>query len=62
MFTLQSAGINGSELDAPKADSFAADCDATFSEEIFDISMAEIESIVEPDGIADDIEWQSAAL
>ena len=62
VFTLQSAGINGSELDAPKADSFAADCDATFSEEIFDIAVAEIEAVVEPDGVTDDVRRESVAF
>jgi hypothetical protein len=58
----QSAGINSTELDAPKADSFAADCDATFSEEIFDIAVAEIESVVEPDGVTDDVRRESVAF
>ncbi|MGK0343350.1 MAG: hypothetical protein ACJAXW_003908 [Candidatus Azotimanducaceae bacterium] len=35
VFSLQTASKNGSKFDAPKSDSFAADCDATFSEEIF---------------------------
>ena len=34
-----------------------ADGDASFSQKIFDISVAEIEAIVEPDSVGDDI-WQ----
>ena len=55
MLTLQAAGINGSEFDTPKPDRLSADSDASLSKEIFDITVAEIEAIVEPDGIADDI-------
>ena len=33
--------------------------DAVFSEKVFDISVAEIESVVEPDGIGNDI-WREA--
>ncbi|MFT6288525.1 MAG: hypothetical protein ACJA09_003288 [Alcanivorax sp.] len=39
VFALQTASKNGSKFDAPKADSFAADCDAAFSKEIFDIAV-----------------------
>ena len=38
VFTLQSAGINGIELDAPQAYRFAGDGDASFSQKIFDIA------------------------
>ena len=55
MLTLQAAGINNSEFDTTKPDRFSADSDASLSKEIFDITVAEIEAIVEPDGIADDI-------
>ena len=50
MLTLQAAGINGSEFDTPQADCFAGYSDATFSEQIFNIPMAKIEAIVEPNG------------
>ena len=59
VFSLQSAGINSSKLDAPEPDRFAADIDASFSEKIFNVSVAEVESIVEPDGVGDDIGWES---
>ena len=39
-----------------------ADDDAALGQEIFDISMAQIESIVEPDGVGDDIGRKSVAL
>ena len=40
MLSFQSACINGSELDTPEADCFAADCNASFSEQIFNIAVA----------------------
>ena len=59
MPSLQSTGIDGTEFDAPKSDRFVADSDAMFSEEIFYIAVAEIESIVEPVGIGNDIRRKS---
>ena len=47
--------MDSSEFDTPEADRLPADRDAALGEQIFDISVAEIEAIVEPDGIADDI-------
>jgi len=55
----QSARINCSELDSPETDCFAAESDASFSEQVFDISMAQVESVVEPDSIGNDI-WRES--
>ena len=62
MFPLQSSSVYGSELDAPQADSFVAYCDTAFRWEIFyewsgTPAMAEVESVVEPNCIRDDIGW-----
>jgi hypothetical protein len=62
MFAFQSAGVNGAEFDAPKADGLSADGDASFSKEIFNISVAEIEPVVEPDGVGDNIWRKSVAF
>jgi hypothetical protein len=62
MLAFQSACINGAELDTPETDCLSADGDATFSEEVFDISMAEIDSIVEPDSIGNDVGREAVAL
>jgi hypothetical protein len=62
IFSFQSAGVNSTEFDAPEADRFAADSDASLGKEIFDIAVAQIETIVEPDGAGNDIEWESMAL
>ncbi len=57
-----SAGINGTELDTPEAGRFPGNNDAPLGEEVFDIPMAQIESVVEPDCAADDVGWESVAL
>ena len=62
VLSLQSTAINGPELDTPKANPFPSDGDASFSQEILYISMTEIESVVEPDGIRNDIWRESVAL
>ena len=59
---LQSPSVNSSELDAPQPDRLPGDENTPFSEQIFDISVAQVESVVEPDGIADDVRWESVAL
>ena len=55
VLSFQSTGINSSELDALEADGFPRDDDSSFSEQILDISVTQIESIVEPDSVGDDI-------
>ncbi len=51
-------GIFGSKLDTGP-DRLVADRDSPLCEKVFDISVAEIESVVKPDSIADDI-WREA--
>jgi len=43
-------------------DRFAADGDAAFREEVLDIAVTEVESIVEPDGVGNDVSWKSVSL
>ena len=62
VLSFQSAGINGTELDAPEANCFSGYSDASLGEKIFDITMAEVESVVGPDCVADDIWRESVAL
>ena len=57
MSTFQSSGIERAELDTPQTDCFAADGNTSLGEKIFNIAMAEVEAIVEPDGVGDDI-WR----
>ena len=59
MPAFQATGINGPELDAPRADGFATDSDTAFSKKVFDIPMTQIEATIEPDGVGDDIGRES---
>jgi hypothetical protein len=61
VFPLQPSGVYSSEFDTPKSDCFSTDGDASFGEEVFDISMTEVEPEIEPDSIADDIRRESMA-
>ena len=40
VLAFQSSGVNCPELDAPEADCFSADDDASFSEKVFDVTVA----------------------
>ena len=62
MLSLQPAGVNRTKLDAPEADRFAADGDTAFSEEIFDISVAEIEAEVQPDCVGNYVRRESVSF
>jgi hypothetical protein len=42
------AGVFGTELPAPQSDDVVADYDSALSEEIFNISEAQPESVIEP--------------
>ena len=59
MLPFQSSSVYRSEFDTPEADRFTADGDAPLSEKIFDISMTQVEAIVEPDSIGNDIWWEA---
>ena len=52
---LQSAGVLRSELDGPLSDCFTSHVHATLSEQIFDLTKTETESIIGPDREIDDL-------
>ena len=62
MFAFESFRVESTELDTPKPDGFVADCDTPLGKEIFNVSMAEVESVVQPGRIADDIGWEPVTL
>jgi hypothetical protein len=50
-------GSMSAKLDAPETNCLPCDDDASLSEEVFDISVTEIEAVIEPDSIRNDIGW-----
>jgi hypothetical protein len=62
VLSLQPPSVKSTKFYTSSSDRFATDGDTTLSEKIFNITMAEIESIVEPDSIADDIWREAVAL
>ena len=40
-----------------EADCLVGDDDPSFGQQILDVSKAECESVVEPDGMTDDLRW-----
>ena len=62
VLSFQTTSINRSEFDTPETDRFSADGDAPFGEQVFNVSMAEVEFVVEPDGVADDVGRESVTL
>jgi hypothetical protein len=49
MPTFESSSGSNTKLDTPESDCLVADGDASFSEQILNITTAQIESMVEPD-------------
>ena len=50
------------DLAQPLPNHLVGDRHASLREEIFSIAEAEVESIVEPDGVADDVGWESISV
>jgi hypothetical protein len=61
VFSLQSAGIDSPEFDTPEAARFAADYDTALGKQVFNILMAQVESVVEPNCVTDDVGRESVA-
>ncbi len=55
LLSCETACVLRSELPTPLADGLVGDADPPLSEEIFDVSEAQTEAVVEPDGMADDL-------
>jgi hypothetical protein len=52
----------GAEFYTPQANRFAADDNSSFSQQILDVSMTEVEPEIEPDSIANNVRRESVAL
>ncbi|MFT6958322.1 MAG: hypothetical protein ACJAYC_003339 [Halieaceae bacterium] len=62
VLSFQSGRIDRAKLDAPETDCLSADGDASFSEEIFDITVAAIEPVVEPDFIGNNVRRETVSF
>jgi hypothetical protein len=60
--SLECPGIFGTELQTPLSDALKADCDPALCQEVFKISKAQAESVVEPNRMADDVRWKSVSV
>jgi len=58
---LEPTSILGTELPAPLSDGLVGDHDSPLCQEIFDISQAQAEAVVEPNGMADYLRWESVS-
>ena len=56
---LEPTGIRGTELLAPLSDGLVGNNNSPLCQEILDISEAQTEAVVEPDGVADDLRRES---
>ena len=54
---LQISSVEPAKLDTPETNRFATDGNTSFGQEIFNMAVAQIEPIVEPDGVGDAI-WR----
>ena len=52
----------GSEFPAPSPDGFIGNNNPAFGEEIFDITEAQAETVIDPDGVADDFRWETVSV
>ena len=56
---LQPPGVVGTELRAPLPNGFVRHDDASFGQQILDIPKAQTVSVVQTDGVADDVRWKA---
>ena len=58
----KSFGVFGSKLDAPQSNRFAADRDSAFGHKIFDITNTQIEAVIKPDCVLNDLRRETVAF
>ena len=62
MLSLNSSGVQRAKLYAAETNCFVTDSDASFSEQVLNITMTEIEAKIKPDGIGNNIRWESVVM
>ena len=55
MSPFETTSVSITKFDTPESDGFVADSDTSFREQIFDITIAQVESLVEPHRVTDDV-------
>ena len=60
--TLQASSVLRTKLEAPKPDRFVRNRDAALRQQFLNVPKAHAESVVEPDGVADDLGWKSISV
>ena len=58
----KSPGVFWAEFDTPKSNRLVADCDTTLGHEILDIAAAQIEAMIEPDNVLNDLGRKSVTF
>jgi len=58
----KSLRILRAEFDTPQPDSLVADCDSALGHEILDVAAAQIEAMIQPDNILNDLGRESVAF
>jgi len=59
LFPTQSSGVGRSEFLTPVSDRFAGDKDSSLCKQVFYVSKAEGEPMVQPNGVTDDFRWKA---
>ena len=62
MSLFESTCVPSAKLDTPESDGFVANNNAPFGKEVFDITIAQVESIVEPHRVTDNVGRKSVTL
>jgi hypothetical protein len=53
--------VGRAELPTPQANRLVADADAALSQQLLHVTMAQVEPVVQPDGVADDLHGKAMA-
>jgi len=57
-----STALVWSELDTPQPDRFVTESNTSLGQQIFDISVAQVEAVVEPHRVTDNLRWKSVSF
>jgi len=55
-------GVFGAELSTPLSNGLVGDYDPALCQQILNISETQVESVAKPNGMADDMRWESMSV